>query len=216
MKTYLKRTSIIIFSLFCLTSCDNEPLSEDIELNNPTLPSGENVSESEILGTWEISDQVIIITQEINANIEGFPPINSTQTLTANQISGDATVTFAADGTYMSGGTITLEVTGEQDGVAIPDSETTQESGFNSGTWNITNGNLNLTADGTDFSYVITSFNTNNMVLFSNQELPGFGELLASEEIPDITNIPGFEDLPGFNFDVEQSFENEVSLTKVE
>lgn len=216
MKTYLKITSVIILSFFCLTSCDNEPLSEDIELSDPTSPGGENVPESDILGTWEISDQLIVITQEINASIEGFPPINSTQTITADQVSGSATVTFSDDGTYVSSGTVTLEVTGDQDGVPFPDSETTQSSGFSSGTWNISNGNLNLTAEDTDTTYVITSFNANSMTLFSDDELPSFAELLASGDIPDITNIPGFEDFPGLTFDVEQSYEIEINLTKVQ
>jgi hypothetical protein len=214
MKVYIKFACLLFVSTLIFTSCENEPLSPDINLNDPsTSPGdGQNVPESDIVGTWEVTDQTLIITQEINADFEGLP-INTTQTITADQISGDATITFSDDGSYTSSGTITLEITGEQDGMPIPGSETTEESGFGSGTWSISNGNLNLSAEGTDVSYVITSFSTNSMVLFTDDELPSFDELLASGEIPDISDLPGFE---GLNFEVNQDFELEAVLTKVQ
>ncbi len=217
MKASLKFVSFLVFSFLIFSGCENEPLSPDIEVNapTPTPGGGENVAESGFVGTWEVTDQIVVITQELSATIEGFPPINSVQTITAEKISGDATVTFSEDGTYTSSGDVTLEVTGEQDGVAIPESETISESGFASGTWSVSNGNLSLTTDGTEVTYVISSFSGNNATLFSNEALPSFAEILNSGEIPDITNIPGFEDLPGLNFDVEQSYEVEVSLTKI-
>jgi predicted ester cyclase len=50
------------------------------------------------------------------------------------------------------------------------------------------------------------------MTMSQNETLPGFDELLDL----DFSSIPGFEDFPDFNFDVENSVDSEMIFTKVE
>lgn len=216
MKSFLKITSIIIFSAFFLASCDNEPLSEDIDLSNPSLPGGVDVSEESILGTWEVSDQILDITIDVTASFGG-ETLGSNQNLNFDQESGDVTITFTDNGEFTSQGMASLVVTGEQDGVAIPESTETAGSPFSSGTWSVSSGILTLTNSDATIDFSVISFSGNTMNLFSNEELPSYSTILQLGDIPDITDIfSQFEDFPDFNFDVEQSFEAEYILTKSE
>lgn len=215
MKTFYKVASIVVLSMFCLMSCDNEPLSEDITLNDPSVLGGVDVSAENILGIWELTDQNIDITQSLSAELEG-QAIEQTQEINISQQSGDITITFSEDGQYTSTGSATLVVTGEQNGTPIPQTTETGTNNFASGTWSISDGTLTLVTGQNEVTYTITSFSGTNLNLFTNEELPSFDAFIESGAIPDITDVPGFEDFPDFNFDVEQAFEGEFSLTKIE
>lgn len=216
MKTFFKITSIVVISVFCLTSCDNEPLSDDIELNNPSTPGGVDITSENILGTWEVSDQNIEILQTISISFQD-ESVNEEQSINMNQQSGDINLTFTDDGQYTSSGSATLIVTGEQSGQSFPETTETGINNFTSGTWSISDGVLTLVSAESEGNYTIVSFTGTTMDLFSNEELPSFSAILESGDIPDITDLTsGFEDFPDFNFDVEQDFEAEFSLTKVE
>ncbi|NBC57140.1 MAG: hypothetical protein GVY05_02495 [Bacteroidetes bacterium] len=216
MKTYFKLTGIIVLSIFCLTSCDDEPLSDDFELNNPSTPGGVDVPSESILGTWEVSDQNIDITQNLFIEFQG-ESVNEVQTLNMNQESGDITITFTDDGQFTSSGTATLVITGEQSGASIPETTETGVNNFASGTWSVSGGVLTLVSDQGEENYTIVSFNSPNMELFTDEELPSFSTILESGGVPDITDLlSGFEDFPDFNFDIEQDFQAELSLSKVE
>lgn len=216
MKTFFKVTGIFVISIFCLTSCDNEPLSDDIELNNPSTPGGVDITSENILGTWEVTDQNIEILQTISISFQD-ESINDEQSINMNQQSGDISLTFTDDGQFTSSGSATLIVTGEQSGQSFPETTETGINNFTSGTWSISDGVLTLISAESEGNYTIVSFTGTTMDLFSNEELPSYSTILESGDIPDITDLTsGFENFPDFNFDVEQTFEAEFSLTKVE
>lgn len=67
MKTFFKITSIVVISVFCFTSCENELLSEDINIEQPVGPPGSGeVLVDEIIGDWLISDYQITTTNVVD------------------------------------------------------------------------------------------------------------------------------------------------------
>lgn len=215
IKSFFKIFSIIAFSTFIFIGCDNEPLSEDIELNDPSNPETVDVPEADIIGTWDLSDLNLSIDQTITGSFGG-ESINGSQVINMEQQSGGVTITFSENGEYTSQGTATVRVTGTQDGEAIPETTETLDSPFSSGTWSVANGQLTMISPDATADYLITSFTGNNMNLFSNEDLPIFDDSILSGAIPDFSGIPGFEDFPELNFEVEQDYEAEFSLTKID
>jgi len=215
MKVVYKVISITILSMFCFTACDNEPLPGDIDLNNSATPGTVNVSEAEIIGTWELSDHSINIDQAISVNFEG-QQINSNQDISINQQSGDVTISFTDNGEYTSEGSATVELTGTQDGVSIPSSTETIETPFSSGTWSVSDGVLTMTNSDGSNNLLIIAYSGNGMVLFTNENLPVLSESTFSNLIPDPSELLGIGDIFDLEFDIEQELEAEFSLSKVE
>jgi hypothetical protein len=215
MKTFFKITSIIIFSVFCFTSCDNETLSEDIELNDTTVPGVVNVPEEDILGSWELADHTIEINQIISVNIEG-EQISATQNINIDQQSGDITINFEDNGEYTSEGNATVQISGTQDGVSIPESTETIDTPFLSGTWSISNGILTMSNSDGSTELLIISYSGSNMVLFTNENQPVFTGSSFSSIIPDVSEIPGLGDFLDVDFDIDQNIEAEFNLTKLD
>jgi hypothetical protein len=216
MKVVYKVISITILSIFCFTACDNEPLPEDIDLNNPATPDPGtvNVTEAEIIGTWELSDHSINIDQAISVIFEG-EQINSNQVINVNQQSGDVTISFTDNGEYTSEGSVTAELTGTQDGVSIPSSTDTIETPFSAGTWSVSDGVLTMTnSDGSNDLFII-AYSGNTMVLFTNENLPVLSESF-SNLIPDPSELLGLGDIFDLDFDIEQELQAEFNLSKVE
>lgn len=212
-----RHIGIFLLSVFFLISCDNEPLSEDIELSNPTVPGGVNLSPDSILGTWQISSQSIEILQTIFISFAG-QSLEETQIINMNQDSGDIMLTFTEDGQFTSSGAATLIITGEQSGQSLPE---TTESGVNGfaggGTWMLNNGVLTLVLPESEENFTVISFTETNMDLFSNEELPSFNSILNSGGVPDIEDLLGaFGDFPDLTFNIDQEFESQLSLTKIE
>ena len=181
MKPYTKIVSLIILSVFCFTSCDNEPLSEDIELNDPLPPTPGEVIVDEIIGDWLIENYTITTTTTVSqAGIE--------VTTVAESVfeSGDQVLTFTEDNQYTAQGEITLSVTTSIDGVVVGQTTETEDN-INSGTWSIDGNQLLLSDNVTgEFPVTILTLNAQNLEFFlvvDNESLglpendPIFGEV---------------------------------------
>ncbi|MGX1022950.1 lipocalin family protein [Flavobacterium sp. CS20] len=211
MSNTIKICGLLILFVFSFTACDDEPLPEDFELNENIPLEGVNVEENELTGEWMMTSHNFSVSQTGNVTFDGQTiPFN--QTTEGNYVEGDLTIVFEENGDYITSGTATYNLTVTQEGLP-PQTEEIQDSFVpESGTWSISNGVLTLTNSNGETQSTITSFNSQQMTMSQNETLPGFDELLDL----DFSSIPGFEDFPDFNFDVENSVDSEMIFTKVE
>jgi hypothetical protein len=182
MKAYLKISSLILLSVFLFTSCDNESLSEDIQLQDPTTqPQPGEVLVDELIGQWLIEDYTITTTNTLTQG--GVEIVSVAETEFA---SGDQIITFTEDNQYSADGTITIDVSTFINGVFAGQTTETVDN-FNSGTWSIDGNQLIMNDSVTgEFPVTIITLNTQSLVFFlevDNESLglpvdnPLFGEV---------------------------------------
>lgn len=161
MKTFFKVTSIIVFSIFCFTSCENEPLSEDINLDNSGQPETGEILVDEIIGDWQIEDYTVTTTNTLT--VQGMEIVN---VAVSEFASGDQIITFSEDNQYSTQGQITVDITTSVDGTAVSQTSETVDT-FGSGSWSIDGDQLILTDEVTgEFSVSLITLNAQTLEFF--------------------------------------------------
>ncbi len=211
MSNTIKICGLLILFVFGFTACDDEPLPEDFVLNENIPEEGVSVEETELIGEWTMISHNFSVTQTGSVSFDGQTiPVN--QTTEGNYVEGEVTIVFEENGDYVTSGIATYNLSVTQEGLPSQTEEIQDSFVPESGTWSISNGVLTLTNTNGETQSTITSFNAQQMTLNQNETLPGFDELLDL----DFSSIPGFEDFPDFTFDVENSVDSEMILTKLE
>ena len=158
----LRFLAILLFPLF-LISCDNEPLPDDFELNDPNSGNGD---QNELIGNWEILSYVSDVTITATAEINGQTQSQDSTILTSYN-TGNITINFNEDFTYFSSGEGLFDVVTEVDGIEVG-SETVQEPfDTTQGSWSSNGNNLILSDSAQDLSieFTITSLTESTLVL---------------------------------------------------
>ncbi|MFY0631203.1 MAG: lipocalin family protein [Flavobacteriaceae bacterium] len=161
---------LFVAVIACLSSCTN----------NDTSPI--NVSESDILGTWNVIDSEVEGTATITVG-----GITSSVSMVNTGRDYDFTFEFAnnpntvmALGTYTSVNTITVD--GQTSVQEIPVSSI---DGFDSGTWSVNGDQLTITANGRTSVATIAEFTGNLMVITTaveeTQNFQGVSVVLTGE-----------------------------------
>jgi len=136
---------VVLFSFSF--SCEDEPLSEDFELNEPTQPGdpepGDIIVE-EIIGDWLIEDYIVEAEATFSQN-----GIEFTTTTLNELVEGNQVITFTDDNQYTAEGDFDIKIS------IISEGQVTQEifetiSTANSGTWSIEGNTLFLNDDDQD------------------------------------------------------------------
>lgn len=211
MSITLRIYGLLLFLVLGFTSCDDEPLPSDFELNVDTPIVGVDVEENALIGEWLLTDHEFTVLQEGSITVDN-QTIPLSQTLEGMYVEGTVSLVFQENGDYISSGMATYSFTVTQEGLPT-ETEQIQESFLpESGTWSLNNGVLTLVDNNGETEATITSFDNQEMVLAQDEVLPGFDDLLEF----DFSSIPGFEDLPDINFDFENTVDSEITFSKSE
>ena len=209
-----KLSVLFICSVLVFMACDDEPLEIPLNGDNTNLV-GVDFEESELLGEWNLTDQEFTVTQQGNVTFDDQTiPIN--QSSFGSYVDGNVIIVFSEGGQFTASGTATYNLTVSQQG--LPDqTEQIEESLIpDSGTWSVNNGILTIVnASGEEINFAVTSFTTQEMKWFTNVAFPSFDSLFGPGSF-DFSDFPGFEDIGDLNFDIESSYESEITFAKAQ
>jgi len=195
-------------------ACDDEPLEIPLTGDDTNLV-GVNFEESELIGEWNMTAHDFTVLQEGSITF-GDQSIPLNQSISGSYINGDIIIVFQDGGQYTVSGIATYNLTISQEGLPDQNEEIEENLIPDSGTWSVNDGIITLaSATGEETNFAVASFTNQEMKWETNQSLPGFDEILGPD-LFDFSNFPGAEDFPDFNFDVESSFESEITFTKAQ
>ncbi len=214
MVNNIKVYGLLVLIAFAFTACDDEPLPEDFDLDVEAPTVGVEVEENELVGTWTMTNHQFSVAQEGTANVDD-QTLPVSQLIEGNYVEGDVTIVFEDTGDYVTSGTATYTLSTTQQGLPSETEEVQETLLPGSGTWSISNGVLTLVDDSGQTQATISSFDGQEMKIVQDEALPGFEDLLDLGGI-DFSNIPGFEDFPDITFDIENTFDSEMTFTKSE
>lgn len=209
-----KLSGLFLCTMLVLMACDDEPLEIPLTSGSTNL-IGVDFDESELLGEWNLTDYEFTVTQQGSVTF-GDQSIPINQTSFGSYVDGDVIIVFIEGGQYTVSGTATYNIIISQEGT--PDQTEQIEDSLipDSGTWSVNNGILTLvSATGNETNFAVTSFTTQQMKWFTNVALPNFDSLFGTGSF-DFSDFPGFEDLGNLIFDIESSFESEITFTKAQ
>ncbi|MBS3738289.1 MAG: lipocalin family protein [Psychroflexus sp.] len=147
LKRVIFLSFLVVFS-FSFLSCEDEPLPEDFELNEPTDPTDptdpDDVNEESILGDWLIEGYNVEAVTTFSQN-----GIEITTTTLSELVESNQVITFTDDNQYTAQGDFEIKIT------VISEGQVLQESFENintasSGTWAIDGNTLTFNDDDPD------------------------------------------------------------------
>ena len=211
----IKLSGILLCFVISFIACDDEPLSEDFELNNNSGLNGVEIDSSALMGQWNMTAHNFTVLQQGSVTF-GEETIPLDQSISGSYINGDIIIVFQEDGQYTVSGMATYNLTITQEGLPDQNEEIEDNLIPDSGTWSQDNGIITLVSDaGEQTNFAVTSLTNQEMKWDTNQSLPGFDEILGPD-LFDFSNFPGAEDFPDFDFNVDSSFESEMTFSKSE
>ena len=164
------------------------------------------ITEDQLVGTWNFDDATAETT--VASNVNGTT-INTDATSALQR--SDATITFAADGTWRMAGTYDARITYGSSPVAIPDQDLTIDANALAGGWAIAGANVILQGEGlvpdpqTGTTSFESSSNVNTVVSFSA------GERLVLRNVRD--TVFDFSQ-QGINNSVSIAIDQTITLTQ--